>query len=769
MFTLIKQLRKSVIAILAVTILLMLQAFCDLSLPTYTADIVNVGIQQGGINRIVPDVIRSSEMDKLTLFLSEDETKELLSNYTLYSDSAIHSDELSISYRPHKFEIIRKSEMNASEWKKLTNRFPMLETENLYLWRGEAEETLTNILSLPMMLLYGIESDPVAAEQLKHSLTLNLPENISLTDKDLYTILTMLPPEARNTITYAMKEQLTRLPESIVAQSAISYVKAEYQAIGVNVSKLQSDYILFVGAKMIGLAFAAMLASVLVTFFAARIAAKLGKDLRNKVFQKVVSFSNKEMDQFSTASLITRSTNDIQQIQMLLVMLLRVAVYAPILAIGGIIKVLNTNTSMAWILVVGVATIFAIILVLYIIVMPKFRLMQKLVDRINLVMREIITGLPVIRAFSTEKHEKNRFEKANMDLTKNNLFVNRAMSFLMPSMMLIMNLITILIVWEGAEGINIGEMQVGDMMAFIQYTMQIIMSFLMLTMISIMLPRATVSAKRIDEILTTQTDISDPVKEEQFNEYQKGVVEFQQVHFRYPNAQEDVLTDISFTSKPGETTAIIGSTGSGKSTLINLIPRFYDVTKGSILINGVDIRKVKQKELRAKLGYVPQKGVLFTGTIESNIKFGNSQATDENMIRAARIAQATEFIESKTDGFQDFISEGGTNVSGGQKQRLSIARAIANNPEIYIFDDSFSALDFKTDVTLRRALKEETNDSTVLIVAQRISTILNADQILVLNEGRIVGKGTHKELLKSCEVYQQIAASQLSKEELNYE
>ncbi|HCM14261.1 MAG TPA: ABC transporter, partial [Lachnospiraceae bacterium] len=520
--------------------------------------------------------------------------------------------------------------------------------------------------------------------------------------------------------------------------------------------------------KMLALALGIMLISILVTLLASRVAGKLGKDLRNKVFQKVLSFSNKEMDQFSTASLITRSTNDIQQVQSMFVMMIRIVLYSPILAIGGIFKVLQTNNSMTWILAAGVAVIFALILVLMIIALPKFKLMQKLVDRINLVTREIITGLPVIRAFSTEEHEKKRFDKANIDLTKNSLFVNRVMTFLMPALMLIMNLISILIIWVGADKINSGSMQVGDMIAFIQYTMQIIMSFLMLTMISILLPRASVSAKRIDEIISAKNTINDPAVELSL-QTNKGIVEFDHVSFRYPNAEEDVLSDIHFTARPGQTTAIIGSTGSGKSTLINLLPRFYDVTQGTIRIDGVDIKQMKQHELRDRLGLIPQKGVLFTGTIESNIKFGNPDASDEEMKRAARIAQASEFIDKMPDGYQTPIAQGGMNVSGGQKQRLAIARTIAKDPEIYIFDDSFSALDYKTDATLRKTLKQELSNRTMIIVAQRISTIMNAEQILVLDEGRIIGKGTHKELLKTCETYRQIASSQLSKEELDYE
>ena len=482
-----------------------------------------------------------------------------------------------------------------------------------------------------------------------------------------------------------------------------------------------------------------------------------------------MSFSNTEMDKFSTASLITRSTNDIQQVQMLMVMMLRVVIYSPIIAIGGIIKVTKTNTSMTWIIAVAVIAILSLVMILFIVVMPKFKVVQKLVDRVNLVTREILTGIPVIRAFSTQKYEEKRFDKANLDLTKTNIFVNRVMACMMPAMMLVMNGISVLIMWNGAHGVDSGAMQVGDMMAFIQYTMQIIMSFLMISAISIMLPRAAVCVQRVDEVISTDLIIEDKEQTENFKEDKKGYIEFNNVSFKYPNAEEDVLSDISFVAKPGETTAFIGSTGSGKSTLINLIPRFYDVTEGSIKVDGVDVRNVSQHDLREKIGYVPQKGILFSGTIDSNLRYGREEATDVEIVRAAEIAQAMEFISSKPERFETEISQGGTNVSGGQKQRLSIARAIAKNPEIYIFDDSFSALDFKTDSALRKALKQETSDSTVLIVAQRISTILHADQIIVLDEGKVVGKGTHNELLKNCEVYKQIALSQLSKEELENE
>ena len=533
--------------------------------------------------------------------------------------------------------------------------------------------------------------------------------------------------------------------------------------------KTQINYIFLSGVKMLGVALLSAALSVVVGFMASKVAAKTSMNLRSKVFKKVMSFSHTEMDKFSTASLITRSTNDIQQIQMVTVMMLRMILYAPILGIGAVIKVLNTNTSMTWIIALAVVVILAIVGVLFVTVMPRFKMLQKLVDKVNLVTREILTGLPVIRAFSTQKHEEERFDKANNELTKTNLFVNRVMSGMMPLMMFVMNGVTLLIVWNGGKGIDSGAMQVGDMMAFIQYAMQIIMAFLMMTMMSIMLPRAAVSAVRVDEVLNTEISIKDNEKVEEFDNNKKGVVEFNNVSFKYPDADEDILTNISFTAKPGETTAFIGSTGSGKSTLINLIPRFFDVTEGEILVDGVNIKNVSQHELRERIGYVPQKGVLFSGTIDSNLRYGRENATEKEIEKAAQIAQATEFIETKPEKYNTEIAQGGSNVSGGQKQRLSIARAIAKKPEIYIFDDSFSALDFKTDAALRKALKSETGNSTVLIVAQRISTILNAEQIIVLDEGKIVGKGTHKELLKNCEVYKQIALSQLSKEELENE
>ncbi len=746
MLKLMKFIKGSVVTLLFVTILLVIQASCDLSLPTYTSDIVNVGIMKSGIDSPVPEVIRKVEMDRITIFMNEEEKETVLPHYT----------------------ILKQSDFSDKKWNEYLKKYPLLKAEELYLWDGEAEDAITGALQIPAILVMGLESEE-DSYQMQAMVLAQIPTEIQEQNTDIFSMISALPIEMQDPMLTGMRDMVSKLPDIMTSQSGIYFVKAEYETIGVNINNIQRSYILTVGAKMIGLSLVAMLASVLVTFLAARVAAKMGRTLRTKVFQKVLSFSNQEMDQFSTASLITRSTNDIQQVQMLTVWIIRIVIYSPILAIGGVIKVINTNSSMSWILAVGVGAIFALFAVLLVIAMPKFQQMQKLVDRINLVMREILTGLPVIRAFSTVEHEKKRFDKANIDVTKNSLFINRVMTFMMPILMLIMYFVSILIIWVGAKGIDKGSMEIGDMIAFIQYTMQIIMSFLMLTFISVMLPRASVAAKRIDEILSTETSIKDPEIEETVRPDIKGVLEFRNVTFRYPNAEEDVLSDISFTAKPGETTAIIGSTGSGKSTLINLIPRFYDATAGSILLNGTDITKINQSTLRNKLGFVPQKGVLFSGTIESNIKFGNSTADEAQMKRAARIAQAEEFINAKSEGYQDAISQGGTNVSGGQKQRLSIARAIANNPEVYIFDDSFSALDYKTDATLRKTLKEEITDSTVIIVAQRISTIMNADQILVLDDGRIVGKGTHKELLKNCEVYQQIASSQLSKEELDYE
>lgn len=601
-------------------------------------------------------------------------------------------------------------------------------------------------------------------EELNDSLGMAMMISMALSSEGIDP--TQIPPEQIQAMLDQANEQTEQLSDSIVTQMAVTFVQQEYEAIGEDLDRIQMNYILHSGVQMLGLALISMIAAVLVTFLASRVAALLGHDLRNLVYRKVISFSSAEMNHFSTASLITRSTNDIQQVQMLMTMVFRIVLYAPIIGIGGIMKVLRTESGMTWILGVAVCALAVLILVLVVVAMPRFKKLQSMIDRLNLITREILTGLSVIRAFSAEKHEEERFEEANHRLMKTNLFVNRCMTFMMPLMMLIMNGISVLIVYVGAHHIDEGALQVGDMMAFIQYTMQIIMAFLMISMLSVMLPRASVSANRIVEVLDTDVSIREPEQAKLPEQDRKGEVEFSHVSFRYPGAEEEVLHDITFTAKKGETVAFIGSTGSGKSTLVNLIPRFFDVTEGAIRVDGVDIREMDLKDLRSRLGYVPQKGVLFSGTIESNLRFGAEQASMDDLNKAADIAQASEFISQKEDGMASPIAQGGTNVSGGQKQRLSIARAIAKHPEIYIFDDSFSALDYKTDAALRQALKRETSDATTLIVAQRISTILHADRIMVLDSGTVVGCGTHKELMETCEVYQQIARSQLSEEEL---
>ena len=748
-------------AMIAIVLILVVQAYCDLSLPAYTSDIVNVGIQQGGIEDEVPRQIATEEMEKLLLFVSEDDQQTVMDAYT----------EDNTSYKKEAYVL---KDSVAEE--------------------GNTMENLKDILQIPMMMTSGIESGSDTTKQMEYKLkeqmsqgmaqsmpqgaNQTMPEGmpqgesqaesqaVSLDDMSMFDLLKMLPAEQRATMVEKIEEQMSEMPDTILDQAAVSFCRSAYKDLGMDMDQTQIHYLLKTGGQMAALALLGMAASIMVAFLASRVGASAGRDLRSGVFHKVVGFSNNEFNHFSTASLITRSTNDIQQIQMLIVMLLRMVLYAPILAIGGVLQVMKTNVSMSWIIGLAVIIIAFVVLLLFLVVMPKFKVLQNLVDKLNLVTREILTGLPVIRAFSTEKHEEERFDDANRTLTKTNLFVNRAMTFMMPVMMLVMNGVSVLIVWTGAHGISDGQMQVGDMMAFIQYTMQIIMGFLMLCMISIMLPRAAVAADRVEEVLKSETMIHDPKQEKHFPEDGKGVLTFNHVSFRYPGADEDVLEDITFTAKPGETTAIIGSTGSGKSTLVNLIPRFYDVTSGDITLDGVDIREVKQQELREKLGYVPQKGVLFSGDIASNIMFGNSHGSDDEMIEAAEIAQATEFIDTKPEKYKSPISQGGSNVSGGQKQRLSIARAIAKHPQVFIFDDSFSALDYKTDVTLRRALAEKTSGSTVLIVAQRISTILHAEQIIVLDEGKVAGKGTHAELLKNCPVYREIAESQLSRKEL---
>ena len=719
MIKLMKYLKKSAGYVVLIIALLFLQAYCDLSLPDYTSKIVNVGIQQSGIEDSVPEKIRKTSMDNLKLFMDEEDKETIDSYYEEDGDNLVLKDDV----------------------------------------KSEEREKLNDILAKPMMIAASFLS---GSDEVNEMLAkMGVPEGT-----DPMQAIAQMPEEALASMIGKISEKIDKMQPSILTQAGVAYVKSEYEAMGEDVDAIQMHYIKISGVKMLGMALITMLCAICVVFLSSRVAAALGHDLRNAVYNKVISFSSREYHKFSTASLITRCTNDIQQVQQVMAMLFRIVLYAPILGIGGVIRVLKTDSSMTWILGLAVVLILVVIVVLFQVAMPKFTILQTLVDKLNLVTREILTGIPVIRAFSREKHEEERFEEANQRLTKTNLFVNRCMTFMMPTMMLIMNGVSVLIIYSGSYAVDNGTMQVGNVMAFIQYAMQIIMAFLFISMVSIMMPRAQVAAERVNEILDMEVMIKDPEEPKEFLPEKKGEVEFKNVYFCYPDADEAVLHNISFTAPAGKTTAFIGSTGSGKSTLINLIPRFFDVSRGSILVDGVDIRDVKQHDLCEKIGYVPQKGVLFSGTIESNLKYGKEDATIDEVKRAARIAQATDFIEEKEEKYDSPIAQGGSNVSGGQKQRLSIARAIAKDPEIYIFDDSFSALDYKTDVKLRSELQKETNGSTTLIVAQRISTILHADQIIVLDEGNIVGKGTHEELLNTCPVYQQIAKSQLSEDDL---
>ena len=714
MLNILKYLKKHGGMVVLILALLCVQAYCDLTLPKYTSDIVDVGIQQSGVERVTPQQMRGTTMETLTLFLSDEDEATLRAAYTAAEDG----------------------------------------TYTLTVREKKTLDQLDRMLGLPMVALYQMEQqgmDPAMltaqAEQVgREAFKAGLMEQME-----------------------AMADQYGATADMLTDQMAILFVRQEYEAMGMDLNAMQRSYLLTTGGKMLALTLLMVAAAITAGMLASRVAASVGMELRGKVFRKVVSFGNAEIDKFSTASLITRSTNDIQQIQMVVVMLLRLVLYAPIIGIGGIVRVASTRTGMGWIIGVAVGVLLALIVVLMTVAMPKFKKMQTLIDRVNLVSREILTGLPVIRAFSREEYEEKRFDKANRDLMGTQLFTNRTMSMMMPIMMLIMNGISVLIVWAGAHGVDLGTMQVGDMIAFITYTMQIVMAFLMISVVSIMLPRAGVSAKRIQEVLDTKVSVRDPEpgkNKDESKENWRGEVCFEDVSFRYPDAQADVLEHISFTARPGETTAIIGSTGSGKSTLLNLIPRFFDVSYGRITIDGVDIRNLSLHKLHSLLGYVPQKGVLFSGTIESNLKFGGEDITDEAMRQAAAIAQADDFIDAKPEGYESPIAQGGTNVSGGQKQRLSIARAIAKDPKVYLFDDSFSALDYKTDAALRRALSEQVKDAAVIIVAQRISTILHAQQIIVLDEGKVAGIGTHEELMASCPTYQEIARSQLSEAEL---
>lgn len=741
-------LKRSWKAIIIILALLVVQAMCDLTLPDYTSRIINVGVQQGGIEYATPLAMEKDTMDDILLFVDRDTKEEILSHY----------------------EVLDRNQLDANTYEDLVKEYPLLETTVLYRLKDTDQktmETLSGQLSEAMLIHFMLTQDGEESAKIQESIRANLPENMQ--NMDLMDAFSMLPEEAMTEFRTNIDQQFESFPDAMMEQSAIASVKTEYEKIGMDTDWMQTSYILLSGLKMLGIALLSMAATILVGFLGARTAAKLARDLREGVYEKVLSFGPTEFKNFGVSSLITRSTNDIQQIQMLVVFSLRIICYAPIVGIGGVIKALNANSSMAWIIAVAVMAIMTLVVVIFALAMPKFKRVQKLIDRLNQVMREILTGIPVVRAFSNQRHEEKRFDVANTNLKNTQLFVSRLMGIMMPTMMFTMNAICVLIVWRGSYGINDGIMQVGDLLAFIQYTMQIVMAFLMISMFSIMLPRANVSIGRIAEVLNTEPAVKDPENPKSFGRRVQGLVEFKNVSFQYPDSDENVLTDITFTAEPGTTTAFIGSTGSGKSTLINLIPRLYDVTKGEILIDGVNIKDVRLHDLHDKIGFVPQKGVLFSGTIASNILYGNPDGTEEEMKKAASIAQATSFIEEKDKKYNSPISQGGTNVSGGQKQRLSIARAIASHPEIYVFDDSFSALDFKTDAELRKALYKEIDGATIFIVAQRVSTIMPADQILVLDEGKVVGKGTHEELLKNCDVYREIAESQLSKEELTNE
>ncbi len=746
MLRLVKHLRPFILLILLAVILLFIQANCDLALPDYMSRIVNVGIQQGGVENAVPIAIRQSEMTRLLIFMSEDEKAQVLDLYTLV-------DQRSPDYDTY------------------VQDYPVLATEPVYVLQGDLDQAVVDrlnpVMGKALLTVAGIEqllANPSQAAAMASQLGFDLSRIPA--GMDVFTMLANIPASQRTRLTDTVDQRFAAMGDRLILQAAVAPVKAEYAALGMDTGRLQIDYMLQTGIRMLLISLLSGSCSVAVGFLAARTAAGLARDLRRLVFRKVESFSSTEFDRFSTASLITRSTNDITQIQMVVIMMVRMVFYAPIIGVGGVIRAMSKDVSMWWIIAVAVATLVVLIVVVYQIAVPKFRIMQSLIDRLNLVTRENLSGMMVIRAFNRQDFEEERFDRANLDLTRTSLFVNRVMVILMPLMMLIMNGLAMLIIWVGSHQVAQSSMQVGDMMAFMQYAMQIVFSFLMLSMMFIILPRADVSANRVADVVETEVAIRDPEVPQRFPEPFAGAVEFRNVSFRYPGAEEDVLHDISFTAQPGQTTAIIGTTGSGKSTIVSLIPRFYEVSAGAIFLDGVDIRNVTQHNLRDKIGYIPQRSVLFSGTIESNLRYADEDASSEMLTTSADIAQATEFITASPEGMATEIAQGGANVSGGQKQRLAIARALVKRPPIYIFDDSFSSLDFKTDAALRRALKAGTASSTVLIVTQRISTIKNAEQIIVLDEGRIVGKGPHQELMRDCEPYRDIALSQLSEEEL---
>ena len=746
MFRLLKYLKPYRLLILFTIVLLFVQAFADLALPSYMADIVNVGIQQGGVENAVPVAIRQSSMDKVTIFMSPEDKTRVLSDYTLVDE-------------------------NSPDYATYVELYPTLAQEPVYVLNqiDEAEITWLNpVMGEAILIVSGIEqtlADPTKAAAMATGMGFdlsNLPPGM-----DIYTILAKLPPAQLDKLMSPFTAKFDTMSESMIVQAAARPILAEYTALGMDTQKLSTSYIIQIGMVMLLITLISGTCMIIVGYLSAQTGAGLARDLRRNVFQQVESFSATEFDKFSTASLITRSTNDITQIQMVVVIIMRMVFYAPIIAIGGIIRATQTSASMWWIIALAVIVLLGLIISVFTIALPKFKIIQSLLDRLNLVVRENLSGMMVIRAFNMQSFEETRFDKANIDVTRNYLFVNRVMVIMMPLMMLVMNIVMITILWVGAHQVAEANIQVGDMMAFMQYAMQILFSFLMLAMIFIMLPRAAVSGDRVADVLETDPVIKDPQEPRQFAEPFKGSVEFRNVSFRYPGAEEDVLRNINFTAQPGQTTALIGTTGSGKSTIVNLIPRFYEVTEGAIYVDGTDIREVRQHELRDRIGYIPQKGTLFSGTIESNLLYGDENASDEELKMAVGIAQASEFIDTEQAGMQSEVAQGGINWSGGQKQRLTIARALVKKAPIYIFDDSFSNLDFKTDATLRKALKEQTGQSTMMIVTQRIATIKNAEQIIVLDEGKIAGKGTHEELMKDSEIYRGIALSQLSKEELS--
>ncbi len=725
--------------------LLFVQANADLALPDYMSNIVNVGIQQGGVQSAVPVAIRQSEMNRLTLFLNAAEKSTVLNAYSLV-------------------------DRNSAGYPEYLKQYPGLANEPVYaLTKVDAQSiaSLNPIMGKAILAVSGIQqamANPSKAAAISLALGFDLTRLPAGTDA--FAAIGQLPPATLAQVTAAVDRQFASLGTSVIVQMAAAPIQAEYKALGMDTGKLQTDYITQMGIRMLLVTLLSITCTMVVGFLSARTAAGLARDLRRGVFQRVESFSSAEFDKFSTASLITRSTNDVTQIQMVVIMVMRMVIYAPIIGIGGVIRALAKSASMWWIIALGVIVLLGLVLTIFSIALPKFKIIQTLIDRLNLVTRENLSGMMVIRAFNMQGFEEQRFDKANLDVTSISLFINRIMVVMMPAMMLLMNGLAVLIIWVGAHAVAQSQMQVGDMIAFMQYAMQIVMSFLMLSMMFIILPRAAVSADRIADVLETEPAIRDPGSPRAFPEPFKGTIEFRNVNFRYPGAEEDVLHDVSFVAQPGQTTAFIGTTGSGKSTIVNLVPRFYEVSSGAILVDGVDVRDVTQHDLRQVIGYVPQKGNLFSGTIETNLLYADEEATDEELRLAADISQASEFIDAKPEGMQTEIAQGGSNVSGGQKQRLSIARALVKQAPIYIFDDSFSALDYKTDAALRRALKEHTGDSTLLVVTQRIATIMNAEQIIVLDEGNVVGKGCHEELMRTCEVYRGIALSQLSQEEL---